>query len=214
MWRRQNIEKSATTPAKQWMDRHEIFPEPNPLVLDAISNASCIVYGCGSLFTSLLPCLVLDGIGFAISCRNIKKVLLLNGWYDCETSWSDPSVSVRRMDLTSIVKAVVRALDQGNVQADGSDRPIPLVTDFITHIFYPIGTEIKIDDDLLAEYCMLRGQHLCNQDHTFIQIQGIKSIPAETCSEGCRSEGLSHQRVFDPQALVDALLGLGCDYVR
>ena len=192
------------------MDRHEIFPEPNPQVLDAISNANCIVYGCGSLFTSILPCLVLEGIGVAISYRrNTEKVLLLNGWYDCETCWSDPSVGddgVRRMELTSIVKAVVQALDS-SVKVGGSDRP-PLVTDYITHIFYPIGTEIKIDDESLAEFCMLRGQHLCQQDHTFIQIHGIESIPADTCSEGSRSGGQSHQRIFDPHALVDALLGL------
>jgi hypothetical protein len=232
IWQRQqnsNSDDSKTGSAntKQWMDRHVVYPEPNPHVLDAISNANCIVYGCGSLFTSLIPCLVLNGIGSTIGSRRMNKVLLLNGWHDYETSWADSSCSgsdddnggeliVRRMDATSIVQAVVQALDQGNYSNDEVDdnsttKIIPLVTDYITHIFYPSGTEIDIDEKSLAEYCMSRdqaGETYDHHHHTFIQIREIESIPADTCSEGRRSGGTSNQYVFNPQALVDALLGL------
>jgi cathepsin L len=228
IWQRQQNSNSdsmtgiATT--KQWMDRHVVYPEPNPHVIDAISNANCIVYGCGSLFTSLIPCLVLNGIGSTIGSRRMNKVLLLNGWHDYETSWADSSCSgsddndgdeliVRRMNATSIVQAVVQALDQGNSNDevdDNSTRIIPLVTDYITHIFYPSGTEIDIDEKSLAEYCMSRDQagETYDHHHTFIQIREIESIPANTCSEGRRSGGTSNQYVFNPRALVDALLGL------
>jgi hypothetical protein len=117
------------------------------------------------------------------------------------------------MNATSIVQAVVQALDQGNSNDevdDNSTRIIPLVTDYITHIFYPSGTEIDIDEKSLAEYCMSRDQagETYDHHHTFIQIREIESIPANTCSEGRRSGGTSNQYVFNPRALVDALLGL------
>ncbi len=208
---------STNIPLQQWSDRHEIALEPNPLVLDAISNANIIVYGCGSLYTSLLPSLVLDGVGPAISSRkNIKKVLLLNGWHDYETSWTESSgdgddVSiVKQMDASSIVKAVVDALDQGG-DVGRNGLSVSLATDYITHIFYPIGTEIDIDEQLLAKYLRRNEQSILaerRQDHPFIQIRAIDSIPAHTCSEGIRSGGQTHHRVFDPRALVDAFIDL------
>jgi len=212
---------STNIPLQQWSDRHEIALEPNPLVLDAISNANIIVYGCGSLFTSLLPSLVLDGVGPAISSRKkIKKVLLLNGWHDCETSWTESSSGddddkciVKQMDASSIVKAVVDALDQGSdVGRDGLS--VSSATDYITHIFFPIGTEIDIDEKRLATLCdmyMQRNEQSMEerrQDHPLIQVRGIDSITADACSDGIRSGGQTHHRVFDPRALVDALIGL------
>jgi hypothetical protein len=221
-WQRRHVQNPVAT-QQQWSDRHVISPEPNPLVLDAISNANCIAFGCGSLFTSVLPSLVLEGVGFAISHRNVPKVLLLNGWHDCETSWAESSATgdgeriVKKMDATAIVKALVDALDQGEVYAAGSDdvddndvadRHIPLVTDYVTHIFYPVGTEINLDELSLVNFCTARQQQGRGKECTAIQIRAIESIPADTCSEGSKSGGQSHHRVFDPRALVDALLDL------
>ncbi|GJU97036.1 UBP1-associated protein 2C-like protein [Tanacetum coccineum] len=47
-----------------------VFPNVNPSVLEQLRNVDCIIYGMGSLFTSICPSLV----------------LLLNGTYDRETS--------------------------------------------------------------------------------------------------------------------------------
>jgi hypothetical protein len=247
-WQRRHVQNPVAT-QQQWSDRHVISPEPNPLVLDAISNANCIAFGCGSLFTSVLPSLVLEGVGFAISHRNVPKVLLLNGWHDCETSWAESSAIgdgeriVKKMDATAIVKALVGALDQGEVYErivkkldattfvvalvdapdqgevyaagsddvddnDVADRHIPLVTDYVTHIFYPVGTEINLDELSLVNFCTARQQQGRGKECTAIQIRAIESIPADTCSEGSKSGGQSHHRVFDPRALVDALLDL------
>ncbi|KAK6932664.1 2-phospho-L-lactate transferase CofD [Dillenia turbinata] len=65
---------------------HEVFPTPNPSVLDQLSNVDCIVYAMGSLFTSICPSLVLLGIGEIIGSRTCPKVLLLNGSHDRKTS--------------------------------------------------------------------------------------------------------------------------------
>ena len=185
---------------QQWSSRNEITPEPNPQVLDAISNANCIVYGCGSLFTSVLPSLVLDGVGSAISSRYVYKVLLLNGWHDCETSWVESNKDgseqvVKQMNTNSIVKAVINALDQDDIHRNNGDGDSnTITTDYITHIFYPIGTEIDIDEQSLLKLG--------------IEVRGIESIPANTCSEGSRSGGQSHHVVYDTKCLVDALLSL------
>lgn len=52
---------------------------------------------------------------------------------------------MRQLDASSIVKAVVDALDQGG-DVDSNGSSVSLVTDYITHTFYPIGTEIEIDE--------------------------------------------------------------------
>lgn len=39
---------------------HEVQPDPNPKMLEAIHAADAIVYGMGSLFTSICPALVLQ----------------------------------------------------------------------------------------------------------------------------------------------------------
>ena len=239
-----------------WNDRHEIYPEPNPLVLDAISNANCIVYGCGSLFTSVIPSLVLPGVGEAIAERDgaVPKILLLNGWHDRETSWCDvqnDELIIRKMDATACVKAIVDALDQGgrwsNLENSDGESGVdssfevsepfspPLVTDYITHVLYPIGTEIDMNEQSLHEYC--RSREKLSKDYTrkqsiqtlFLEQQfptpsqsndqilwgsksikfiGVQSIPANKCTEGTRSGGQSSHRIFHPPSLVDMILDL------
>jgi hypothetical protein len=59
----------------------------NARVLGELRRASCIVYAQGSLFTSLLPSLVLRGVGEAVELNSAApKILVLNGSVDRETS--------------------------------------------------------------------------------------------------------------------------------
>ena len=115
------------------------------------------------------------------------------------------------MDATSFVEAIVDALDQGKEEDDDSSGICkgqrPSVTDYITHLLYPLGTEISIDNASLNKLCTERGQQ-SNHPHASIQVMGIPSIPANECSEGSRSGGKSNHRVFDTRSLVDALLDL------
>ncbi|KAJ3049086.1 hypothetical protein HK097_009890, partial [Rhizophlyctis rosea] len=77
-------------------ERHEMFPDINPLVASALVKKETIIYGCGSLYTSILPCLVVPGIGRLVADvpskhtthpqqPRRKKILLLNGTTDRET---------------------------------------------------------------------------------------------------------------------------------
>ncbi|TVY23716.1 Uncharacterized protein LHYA1_G008153 [Lachnellula hyalina] len=65
----------------------EMRPSANPKVLETLRGAGCVVYSIGSLYTSILPCLVLKGVGEAVALEEgIKyKVLILNGSLDRET---------------------------------------------------------------------------------------------------------------------------------
>ncbi|KAI8644845.1 hypothetical protein BD408DRAFT_383092 [Parasitella parasitica] len=66
----------------------EIYPVPNPKVVSQLSSKNTLVYSIGSLYTSLIPCLVLRGVGNAIvQSQSLRhKILLLNGSNDRETS--------------------------------------------------------------------------------------------------------------------------------
>ncbi|KAJ3243775.1 hypothetical protein HDU77_010262 [Chytriomyces hyalinus] len=48
-------------------DHLETFPKINPLIPRQLETKGCIVYGMGSLYTSLLPCLIVPGVGGLIS---------------------------------------------------------------------------------------------------------------------------------------------------
>ncbi|KAI8097866.1 uncharacterized protein B0P05DRAFT_522392, partial [Gilbertella persicaria] len=83
----------------------EIYPVPNPKVISHISSKKTLVYSIGSLYTSLVPCLVLRGVGNSIvQSQTLKhKILLLNGTNDRETS-----------DYTALdfINAITRALNE------------------------------------------------------------------------------------------------------
>ena len=52
--------------AEGTMREHEVFPPPNPRLLAQVDSADAIVYGMGSLYTSICPSLVLKVRGSRI----------------------------------------------------------------------------------------------------------------------------------------------------
>jgi hypothetical protein len=65
---------------------HEVCLSANSQVLSHLHEANAIIYGVGSLYTSIAPSLVLKGVGEAVAARDVPKILLLNGSHDRETS--------------------------------------------------------------------------------------------------------------------------------
>lgn len=51
-----------------------MVPRANPRMVGDLERCDAIVYGCGSLFTSIAPCVTLDGVGEAIAARQVPKV--------------------------------------------------------------------------------------------------------------------------------------------
>lgn len=64
----------------------EIRIPANARVLEAMGDAATVIYSIGSLFTSLVPNLILKGVGEAIASPRVRnKILILNGTLDRET---------------------------------------------------------------------------------------------------------------------------------
>jgi 2-phospho-L-lactate transferase/gluconeogenesis factor (CofD/UPF0052 family) len=83
----------------------EIRPPANPRVLEALRDSQAIIYSIGSLYTSIIPSLILRGVGKAISTSPARyKILILNGSLDRETG--PPS---QPFTATDFVEAIVRA---------------------------------------------------------------------------------------------------------
>ncbi len=82
---------------------NEVVPAINPEVLQDLAAADLVVYGMGSLYTSLAPSLVLPGVGEAIRASAAPKLLLLNGSHDRESFG---------MSASQFVQAVTNALNR------------------------------------------------------------------------------------------------------
>ena len=65
----------------------EVHPQLNPLVAKALQGSHAVLYGCGSLYSSICPSLIVRGVGVEIAALGdaVPKVLLLNGSPDRET---------------------------------------------------------------------------------------------------------------------------------
>ncbi|XP_010473850.1 PREDICTED: uncharacterized protein YNL011C-like, partial [Camelina sativa] len=119
---------------------HEVFPPVNPTVLEQLRSVDCIVYAMGSLFTSICPSLVLLGVGEIISSRSCRKVLLLNGSQDRETSGFTASCFV-----TAIADALNRT------PGDPKIRLKNLPAYYINTLLVPKDKEIVVDLKQLSE---------------------------------------------------------------
>ncbi|XP_057430265.1 uncharacterized protein YNL011C isoform X2 [Lotus japonicus] len=118
---------------------HEVFPSANVAVLEQLNNVDCIVYGMGSLFTSICPSLVLLGIGEIISSRSCLKVLMLNGTCDRETN---------EFSASCFVTAITDALNR--TYGDPCNRLQNLPSQYINTLLVPRDSEISVDVGCLA----------------------------------------------------------------
>lgn len=122
----------------------EVHPRANPTYVNALRERDTLVYSCGSLWTSIMPCLVLRGIGEAIaSSPSLKvKVLLLNSCNDRET-----------MGYTAVdyIQAIANMLNKSDGrEAEDSDNPLRRprpVSAFITHVVYLTNSALTVNRD-------------------------------------------------------------------
>lgn len=123
----------------------EIRIPANPRVLEALRGASTIVYSIGSLFTSLIPNIVLKGVGEAIASPSIRnKILILNGTTDRETGPS--SEPFTGLDFVATI---------ANACADSRSIPRPSQDEYwkyVTHVIYIEGpTAPAVDKKQLVD---------------------------------------------------------------
>lgn len=139
---------------------HEIYPVANPKVLSSIAAARTVVYSIGSLYTSLVPSLILRGVGAAIRAAHVRqKILILNSSLDRETGPSGLTAAdfVRAIaracaesegtrspptpeDPTAKLLLLPAAEQQGDtLQVIHDDSDVSSVRDYVTHLLYLEG---------------------------------------------------------------------------
>lgn len=123
----------------------EIRIPANPRVLDAVHSSHTVIYSIGSLFTSLIPNLVLRGVGEAVANPAVRnKILLLNGTTDRETGPSDQPLSA-----LDFVAAIANACADSRAWQKPREDEYSL---YVTHLIHLEGpTSPKVDKARFAE---------------------------------------------------------------
>lgn len=123
----------------------EIRPGPNPKVLDALGRAQAVIYSIGSLYTSIIPCLILKDVGNAIASPGISsKILILNGSIDRETGPAQNPYRARDF-ICAISNACATSTGRG--RAEDTD-----LRKYITHVIHLEGEGTpKVDKEELKK---------------------------------------------------------------
>ncbi|KAI8931884.1 hypothetical protein NX059_010788 [Plenodomus lindquistii] len=111
----------------------EIRIAANPMVLNALAEAQAVIYSIGSLYTSIVPSLVLKGVGEALSNPTIRyKILILNATIDRETGPSSAPYSA--LDF-------VAAIAKAGEESKGSFGPVDKAKykNYVTHVIHLQG---------------------------------------------------------------------------
>jgi cathepsin L len=90
----------------------EVLPPVNPTVLDILRKTDVIIFSMGSLYTSIVPSLILAGVGMAIMRQSCPKILILNGSPDRETMWLEKDATITHMKARDFVDVIYKALLQ------------------------------------------------------------------------------------------------------
>ncbi|MCJ1442197.1 MAG: hypothetical protein MMC23_002690 [Stictis urceolatum] len=127
----------------------EILPAANPKAVSAVRGAEAAIYSIGSLYTSILPCLVLRGIGEALAmAKGVRfKILILNGTLDRETGLG---LVGREMGAVDFVGAIARAGEESQGRMGLPSREV--WKRYVTHVVYMDGEEVpEVNRKTLAE---------------------------------------------------------------
>lgn len=127
----------------------EMRPSPNPKVLDAINVAEALIYSIGSLYTSIVPSLILQGVGAAIARSGGPrfKILILNGSLDRETGGFSAS---------DFIAAIARAGEESRGVAfghDGEGVGREVWARYVTHLIHLEGEGVPgVDKEELGRW--------------------------------------------------------------
>jgi 2-phospho-L-lactate transferase/gluconeogenesis factor (CofD/UPF0052 family) len=110
----------------------EIRLPANPRAVEALASAKSVIYSIGSLFTSIIPSLILSGVGEQIADPSIRtKVLILNGTLDRETGPSkEPYTALDIIGAVAGACAGSRGLEPPSESSYST---------YVTHLIYMDG---------------------------------------------------------------------------
>lgn len=130
-------------------------PPANPRVIEAIRTSQAVIYSIGSLYTSIVPSVVLRGVGDAIRTSMARhKILILNGSIDREVGpLATPFTAF------DFVKAITRAGEESDacgssgfggqatssVSGSAAHHTTPYHK-YVTHLIYLVGEGAPVVD--------------------------------------------------------------------
>ncbi|KAF9457476.1 UPF0052-domain-containing protein [Collybia nuda] len=119
----------------------EIHPSPNPEYLSSLASKDVLVYSCGSLWTSIIPCLALRGVAAGIARSSLlrAKILLLNTKNDRETDGYTAADYIHAMVRTLNASYHTQPYGLGNAN---TTYPISA---FVTDLVYLKGSKVFVD---------------------------------------------------------------------
>lgn len=118
---------------------HEVFPDPNPALLTELQTCNAVLYGMGSLYTSICPSLILQGVGERIAGRDMPKIVILNGSHDRETSAC--MAGQGPMGAADVVLAIQDSL---NRRYTDCELTLP-ASAYVTAMLVPAGGDVHVD---------------------------------------------------------------------
>ncbi|CAG8528675.1 4324_t:CDS:2 [Diversispora eburnea] len=113
------------------------LPSVNPKVATSFCTKSTLIYSIGSLYTSIMPCLVLKGVGKAIieSTTLKRKILILNGYNDLETDGYIAS---------DFAKAIINGCNS-SLKSSGLWSNEYQANKYISHMIFLDNSQINVD---------------------------------------------------------------------
>lgn len=125
---------------------HEVSLQANVAVLAEVERSNAVIYGMGSLYTSICPSLILDGMGEAIAAKSVPKILIMNGQHDRETSACQSHKGPMR--VSDIINAICNALNRKHSRGHFLQNPASM---YVTDIIVPMGGTIPVDRELIRK---------------------------------------------------------------
>lgn len=126
----------------------EIFPDPSGDFFDALDKRDALVYSCGSLWTSIIPCLALRGLASSIAqSKTLKAKVLLREFMATKMTLLTPVNShndretpgYTAMDYIDTIATMLRHYDPAEIPWETSS--------FISHIAYLEAGEVEVDTE-------------------------------------------------------------------
>ncbi|KAF2111532.1 hypothetical protein BDV96DRAFT_499557 [Lophiotrema nucula] len=126
----------------------EVRLSANPKVLEKLGDAQAVIYSIGSLYTSIIPSLILKGVGQAIANPAIRyKILILNSTTDRETGPSSSPFSA-----LDFIAAIAKACTESRVPVSATPTGKSEHRSYVTHLIHLQGPGTpKVDKEELEK---------------------------------------------------------------
>jgi 2-phospho-L-lactate transferase/gluconeogenesis factor (CofD/UPF0052 family) len=195
----------------------EMLPPANPRVISEIRQSQAVIFSIGSLYTSIIPSIVLKGVGEALRTTPARhKILILNGSLDREVGPSRNPFSA-----FDFVDAITRACEQSRahsarpaLHATRSNESLPKAPPAQRSHFLLPGTKAQsypeqYDQRSVYQQYVTHVIHLSGEGTPQVDRDQLASLGID-CLKVYGRKSAKGAMMYDPQALtgaIEAILG-------